>query len=70
MKACLSAVLILTTVWTPSLVRPHAAVGYGSTLVRRINRIEVRMKESYGKGIASHPDPESCAGRRKALAKR
>jgi hypothetical protein len=24
------------------------------------------MKESYGKGIANHPDPESCAGRRKA----
>jgi len=23
------------------------------------------MKESYRKGIANHPDPESCAGRRK-----
>ena len=23
------------------------------------------MKESCGKGIANHPDPESCAGRRK-----
>src|SRR3954447_401739 len=24
------------------------------------------MKESYGKGPASHPDPESCGGSRKA----
>ena len=24
------------------------------------------MKESYGKGLANHPDPESCGGRRKA----
>ena len=23
------------------------------------------MRESYRKGIANHPDPESCAGRRK-----
>ena len=24
------------------------------------------MKEPYGKGLATHPDPESCAGRREA----
>jgi hypothetical protein len=24
------------------------------------------MKESYRKGLANHPDPESCCGRRKA----
>jgi len=24
------------------------------------------MRESYGKGLANHPDPESCCGRRKA----
>ena len=24
------------------------------------------MKESRGKGVASHPDPESCVGSRKA----
>ena len=28
--------------------------------------MEEGMKESYGKGIANHPDPESCAGRREA----
>lgn len=26
------------------------------------------MKESYRKGLANHPDPESCGGRRKAAA--
>ena len=26
------------------------------------------MKESYGKGLASHPDPESCGGSRKTVA--
>jgi hypothetical protein len=24
--------------------------------------MELRMKESHGKGLASHPVPESCAG--------
>ncbi len=28
--------------------------------------MEEGMKESYGKGIANHPDPESCEGRREA----
>jgi hypothetical protein len=29
--------------------------------------VELGMKESYRKGIANHPDPESCVGRRKAI---
>ena len=28
--------------------------------------MEEGMRESYRKGIANHPDPESCAGRREA----
>ena len=28
---------------------------------------ELRMKESYGKDLASHPDPESCVGGRKVV---
>jgi hypothetical protein len=28
--------------------------------------MEEGIKKSYGKGIANHPDAESCAGRRKA----
>jgi hypothetical protein len=29
-----------------------------------------RMKESYRKGIANHPDPESCAGAARLHVKR
>jgi hypothetical protein len=28
--------------------------------------MESRMKESYGKGVATHPDPESCMASREA----
>jgi hypothetical protein len=37
-----------------------------------INRRGVanEMKESYRKGIANHPDPESCEGSREAALKR
>ena len=38
-------------------VRLYAAVKAGE---------ELRMKESYRKGLAIHPDPESCVGGRKA----
>ena len=34
-------------------------------LVRRETGMEVRMKESYVEGLATHGDPESCVGIRK-----
>jgi hypothetical protein len=56
-------------------LRPQ--LGYGHILfrldleigfvVRRLQTgMELRMKESHRKGIANHPDPESCVARRKA----
>jgi hypothetical protein len=35
--------------------------------VRRLETgMELRMKESYRKGVANHPDPESCVACREA----
>jgi hypothetical protein len=36
-------------------------------VVRRLETgMELRMKESYRKGVANHPDPESCVACREA----
>jgi RNA-directed DNA polymerase len=41
-------------------------LSFTGRFVRRETGEESRMKESYGKGPASHPDPESCVDGRKA----
>jgi hypothetical protein len=38
-----------------------------ANLQRRLETgMELRMKESYRKGVANHPDPESCVACREA----
>jgi hypothetical protein len=49
---------------TPRNQQPNRGIGF---VVRRLQTgMELRMKESHRKGIANHPDPESCVARRKA----
>jgi len=48
------------------LIRGHADIGI---LIgeRRLTGGELRMKESYGEGVATHTGPESCVGVREGV---
>ncbi len=68
--------MIMTPLWDPGAAltehgsrRQRSRRGYrvdeNAALVRRETGMEVRMKESYVEGLATHDDPESCVSTRK-----